>query len=275
MSNNLVIFTDLDGTLLDKHTYQPGVSLVSLEKCRHLKIQVVFVSGKSRAEMELVREELNNDSPFISENGGGLYLPVKDFQAPDGASRSGSYWCLCSDEKIKDVRSVLLKSATETGLEVKTFDQITASEISELTGLNLEHSRLAKIREFDEAFVIIDETPEKLTALKEKIAGHGYRYTHGGHFHHIMGNFDKGHRVDQVKELYLQINPATQFAALGDAYNDLPMLKIVDYPFLVRRPDDTYDESVVFESLNITAGIGPAGFAEAVDWLIKKFALEE
>ncbi|OQX92206.1 MAG: hypothetical protein B6D58_04210 [candidate division Zixibacteria bacterium 4484_95] len=274
MSNNLVIFTDLDGTLLDKHTYQPGVSLASLERCRRLKIPVIFVSGKSRAEMELVRKELNNDSPFISENGGGLYLPVKDFQAPEGASRIDSYWCLCYDENIGDVRNVLLKSATEAGIEVKTFDQITALEVSELTGLNLEHSKLAKIREFDEAFVIIDETPEKLKTLREKIASHGYRYTHGGHFHHIMGNFDKGYRVDQVKKIYLSMNPTTKFAALGDACNDLPMLKIVDYPFLVRRPDDTYDESVVFESLNITAGIGPAGFAEAVDWLIKKLALE-
>jgi mannosyl-3-phosphoglycerate phosphatase len=275
MFNNLVIFTDLDGTLLDKHTYQPGVSLVSLEKCRLLKIPVVFVSGKSRAEMELVREELNNDAPFISENGGGLYIPAKNFQAPDGASKIGSYWCLCSNENIEDVRNVFFKLVNETGFEVKTFDQITALEVSKLTGLNLEHSRLAKIREYDEVFVIIDETPEKLAVLKEKIASHGYRYAHGGHFHHIMGNFDKGQMALQVKELYLRINPSTKFAAIGDANNDLPMLKIVEYPFLVRRPDDTYDESVVFENLNITAGIGPAGFAEAVDWLIKKFALEE
>jgi mannosyl-3-phosphoglycerate phosphatase len=271
----LVIFTDLDGTLLDKYTYQPGPSLKSLKKCRRLNIPVIFVSGKSKAEMELIRKELNNDSPFISENGGGLYIPAKDFQAPDGALRIGSYWCLRSNETIEDARNVLLKSAIQADIKVKSFNQFTASEVSELTGLNLKHSKLAKIREFDEAFVIVDETPEKLNALKEKIARHGYGYTHGGHLHHIMGNFDKGQRVQQAKELYLRINAETKFAAFGDAYNDLPMLKVVDYPYLVRKPDNTYDEAVVFKGLTITDGVGPAGFAEAVDGLIEELDLEE
>ena len=61
---NIVIFTDLDGTLLDARTYDPGVAIEALEKCSLHSIPVIFVSSKTRAEIECLREELNNVSPF-------------------------------------------------------------------------------------------------------------------------------------------------------------------------------------------------------------------
>ena len=269
MIEKLVIFTDLDGTLLDKLTYQPGPALNTLQFCRRHDIPVVFVSAKTRSEIEPIRRQLNNESPFVCENGGGLYLPVSGSACPEGFTKSEDYWIWQSGGSIVDIREVLAQAAQAAGIEIKSFDQMTAVEIADLTGLDLEQAELAKAREFDEPFIIIDESPDKLQNLIDEIIRRGYRYNSGGYLHHITGNFDKGQTLKKLKNIYLGINPETKFVGLGDAYNDLPMLEIVDYPFLVRRPDGSIDTRVSFQSLTITDGIGPQGFAEAVESVMK------
>ena len=264
----LVIFTDLDGTLLDRRTFSPAPALPTLDKCRYLKIPVVFVSAKSKAEIEPIREMLRNDSPFISENGGGLYLPSEKFKQFEGFSQAGSYWCHRSAQSIDELRRTLLAAARAVSVELKCFFQMTDQEVADLTGLNPREAKLAKDREFDEPFILIDENQNKVTKLKKAIIEAGYRYTTGGSLHHITGDFDKGQAVELLKKLYLDLNPDTRFAGLGDAFNDLPMLKLFDFPFLVRKPDGDYDRTVKLDNLTITKGPGPAGFAEAVDAII-------
>ncbi len=89
-----VIFTDLDGTLLSPETYQPGPSREALEICKNRQIPVVFVSSKTRAEIEVIRRDLNPDDPFISENGGGIYLPQEMWRKPHAyLPHSQQYQC--------------------------------------------------------------------------------------------------------------------------------------------------------------------------------------
>ena len=46
---SFVLFTDLDGTLLDARTYDPGPSVHALDRCRRLGIPVVMIE---RAETQ-------------------------------------------------------------------------------------------------------------------------------------------------------------------------------------------------------------------------------
>jgi mannosyl-3-phosphoglycerate phosphatase len=232
---------------------------------------VVFVSAKTRSEIEAIRRELINDCPFVSENGGGLYLPVADFDQPEGFVKSGDCWCLCSSKQIDDIRKGLERAAKAANVEVKGFNQMSLKEISDLTGLDTRQAELAKVREFDEPFIIVEETEEKLHVLRNEIEKAGYRYNSGGYLHHITGDFDKGETVSVLINIYRQINPSVKFIGLGDAYNDMPMLKLVDHPFLVRRPDSSINIRAIFNGLTITDGIGPAGFVEAVESVLKRF----
>jgi mannosyl-3-phosphoglycerate phosphatase len=265
----LVILTDLDGTLLDRKTYQAGPALPYLKKCRELAIPAVFVTAKSKAEVEPIRKELDNDEPFICENGGGIYIPANKFPHLEGFEKIGEYWCRCSDKPIDELLMALDEISKKLVIDVKSFSQMTIAEVAELTGLTPHQAQLAKIRKFDEPFIIINQTPEKLAAIKSEIINQGYSYTSGGYLHHIKGNFDKGVSVELLKRIYLQQNPLTKFASIGDAANDLPMLELVDYPFLVKRPDGNYDQNAKIEGSFFTESAGPAGFAEAVDYLLK------
>ena len=80
-----LVFTDLDGTLLDHHTYSWKEALPALERCRKKSVPVVLVSSKTRAEMAVLHQELKLSAPFVSENGGGVFFPKKNLQ--DGTGR--------------------------------------------------------------------------------------------------------------------------------------------------------------------------------------------
>src|SRR2546423_300740 len=70
-----VVFTDLDGTLLDAETYRYDAARQGLDRLREHAIPLIICTSKTRAEVEPLRNELGNTDPFIVENGGALYVP--------------------------------------------------------------------------------------------------------------------------------------------------------------------------------------------------------
>jgi len=76
----VIIFTDLDGTLLDGLTYSYDKALHAVELLRKKQIPIVFCSSKTRKEQEIYRDELGLFHPFIVENGGGIFIPEGYFQ---------------------------------------------------------------------------------------------------------------------------------------------------------------------------------------------------
>jgi len=75
MSERIVIFTDLDGTLLDHCTYSYKEAEKALESIRRKNIPLIVCSSKTREEIEIYRKKLLNNGPFISENGGAIFIP--------------------------------------------------------------------------------------------------------------------------------------------------------------------------------------------------------
>jgi len=76
---NYVIFTDIDGTLLDYKTYSYKPALSALELIRKQKIPLIFCTSKTRAEIEVHRRIMDNQHPFISENGAAVFIPIDYF----------------------------------------------------------------------------------------------------------------------------------------------------------------------------------------------------
>jgi predicted mannosyl-3-phosphoglycerate phosphatase (HAD superfamily) len=73
-----IIFTDLDGTLLDSKTYSYEKSLAVINRLKESGIPIIFCSAKTRAEQEVYRRELGLFHPFVVENGGAVFIPRGD-----------------------------------------------------------------------------------------------------------------------------------------------------------------------------------------------------
>ena len=263
-----VIFTDLDGTLLDYSSYSFEKALPALRMLKEKQVPVVICSSKTRREIEYYRERLGNVHPFISENGGGIFIPkdyfrfsVRDSGFP--VIEESNYLIIRLGAHYADLRKAIIELQSE-GFAVKGFGDMDIEEIAAVTGLTLEEAEMAKERDFDEPFV--PDAHMDIAGLLYAIEAKGFHVTQG-RFYHILGNSDKGKAVSIVIELYKKSFKEVVTIAIGDSPNDVSMLEKVDHPVIVRKPDGNYDPRITIANLIKADGIGPEGWNKAVDEL--------
>jgi mannosyl-3-phosphoglycerate phosphatase len=256
-----VIFTDLDGTLLDAETYSFEAARPALEMLATRGIPLVFCTSKTRAEVEVLRDQLKNRHPFIVENGGGAFIPQGyfPFQVP-GSSGRGGYDVVEFGDPYEDLVSTLGEASEASDVVTLGFHQMTTAAVAASCGLTLEQARLARQREYDEPFEILDTRTELL--LRE-IELRGKRWTHGGRFFHITGNNDKAEAVRRLTGLYKRLRDPVVTIGLGDGLNDAGFLSVVDLPILVRSPQAVELQLRVPHG-RLTHLSGPAGWNQAV-----------
>ncbi len=267
-----ILFADLDGTLLDRETYEPGPSLTALARCREADIPVVFSSSKTGEEIRFYHERYASHPgcPFIAENGGGVFFPMAHWDRPPGAERKEPFWKVTLGARHVEVLGVLERAAEKAGVNIRSFSGMAPEEIARRTGLSLEEARRAGQRDFDEPFWIEeDEDREMFAAFREAVEEGGMQLTRGGRCFHVHGASDKGKAARYVRERYEAAVGDVRAAAVGDAANDLAMFLAVDRAYLVRRGDESYDPDVPRRgNIRFVPGVGPFGFRQAVDDLL-------
>lgn len=261
-----VIFTDLDGTLLDYSTYSYEAAMQALHLIKEREVPLIICSSKTGKEIEHYRNKLDNHDPFISENGGGIFLPRGHFaekviQKTGPVVYEGAYAVIRLGAHYKDLRRALSELRAE-GFRVKGFGDMSVEEIADAAGMKIEDAVMAKARDFDEPF-IFEGSADELGRLAEAIREKGLSCTRG-RFFHILGNTDKGKAVAVLTELYRTIKKELVTIALGDGLNDLPMLAGADIPVLVKRPEGDYEPAINLPYLVKAEGVGPAGWNTAL-----------
>lgn len=256
----LVIFTDLDGTLLHPLSYSFDEARPALEHVRRRNIPLIFVSSKTRAEIEALRHRLDNRHPFISENGAGIFIPEGYFPFSEAEAPVEGYRVISLGTPYAEIRRRFLALHEQTGIAVRGFGDMSPEEVADLTGLAVEEAALARQRDFGEPFVFSGPMDERFLRA---IEADGLHWTQGRLFH-IMGDHDKGRAVSLLRSRFERLHGAVVAAGLGDGLNDLPLLRAVERPVLVRKEDGSHDERITAPGLIKTRGIGPAGWNEAV-----------
>lgn len=226
-------------------------------------IPLILCSSKTKSEIEFYRRRLGNEHPFISENGGGIFVPVGywNFQLQYDSIQNG-YWAIHLGTENPSLTKALDEVRAKTGLKIKSFSEMSDAEIANLAGLRLEEARLARERQFSEPFLIEGKT----NGLTEAVTALGLQLTEGRRFLHLMGKVDKGKATQRLTEIYRENRPDYDIVtvSIGDSLNDLPMLKAADIAVLVKGPEGRHDPRVAVEGLIRTKAIGPKGWNEAV-----------
>ncbi len=270
--SRLVIFTDLDGTLLDPFSYSFEKASPAIAVLKEKNIPLVISSSKTKNEILFYREKLVNTDPFISENGGGIFIPKGYFG--DTLTLPGIhiieenlFHVVTLGASYEDLRKAL-KELREEGFRVQGFGDMSAAEVAEITGLSREESVMAKERYFDEPF-LFQGTASDAQELLQSVKAKGFAMTMGNFFH-ILGNSDKGKAVSILTELYRKHLGDIVTLAIGDNPNDIPMLEKVDYPVIVQLPDGSHDQRISLPGLMKAEGIGPVGWNKSVFLYLEK-----
>ncbi len=264
----IVVFSDLDGTLLDHDTYDAAPARPALDRLASLGAIVVLASSKTRAEMEAWRERLGLGGPFISENGGALYVPAGGVAGSwPGAEREGDLWCVAIGTPYAELRRALPELAAAVGARLTGLGDLSVAEVAAATGLTLADALLAQRREWDEPFTSDRMLGgDDLRTLERAARARGLSVTRGGRFHHLVGPSSKGAAARRFLAGLDTGGRRVQTLGFGDGPNDLELLEVVERPVVVARPDGSHDPDLraALPVATFTRAPGARGFAEAI-----------
>ena len=255
----LMIVTDLDGSLLDHHSYSWLPAQPWLNRLTSADVPLVICSSKTAAEIVPLQRSLGiTGAPFIAENGAVVKL---EGQVPAKSARG-----------YDDICQLLQRLRDQHGFKFTGFSDVTEKEVADWTGLTPHDAALAKAREGSESLIWRD-TAEQFTAFQQALATDSLELVQGGRFWHVMSKGSgKGAALEWLLTHYA--HPSGQryiTVGLGDGPNDAPMLDKVDYAVVIKGYSKTgvelqrQDKDRVFYS----AGFGPEGWSEGLTHFIQ------
>ena len=246
----LVIFTDLDGTLLEEDGLLSREASAALGALRTRGIRVVPLTSKTRLELCRFFEELGGERWGSFENGAGLVTPSGVEILPGALP-------------VTSLRGILRDVRDETRLAIRSVEEMPDEELAERTGLPLSGIPLVRAREFDLPFCAPEGAEEAISRALQRRPG--TRLTVGDRFIHLLGRHDK---ADAMRRLVELLRPSRTIG-LGDAPNDAAFLQIVDDPVLIPKKVgvDARLRAVLPDAAVATAP-GGAGWSAAVQTLV-------
>lgn len=281
----IAILTDLDGTLLDHHTYSVELAMPAFMRAKIEGRPVIPVTSKTWAEISAFQREVGTYGvgPAVVENGGASYIP-KNFINFDPREVVGperkvkdekGFWIIEYAKPIEQARTALTEMADVLGIKdnIKTFGQMTDDEFCHETGLPIEKAKLALQRDYQEGYRLIHPPQEKAELeqrMKVKLEELGFNLTIGGRFYQVTGGSDKGLAARDLIRIMQKQHGKMHTIGLGDAVGDLPMLEACGEGYLVANPNGLARVNRLPSKIHKVSGVGPEGWNEAVNAVLDR-----
>ncbi|MDA7595465.1 HAD-IIB family hydrolase [Luminiphilus sp.] len=266
-----VIYTDLDGTLLDHHTYSFEAAGPALAMLKKSGIPVIPCTSKTRSETTHLMQALDLDGPMIIENGAAIWVPQDwGLVRPENALDDAGAWC----HRFGPPRSLIRRQLATFGIEwsnrYQCLSDLTDKQVAAVTGLDLANAARAKERQYCETLVWLG-TPSDRRAFAKEVESMDMQCVQGGRFVHVLASGGKAQAVSWLHRKIRAERPeyaAAVSVAAGDAENDVAMLEITDLALLVRSPVNELPTLERCSGVVVSEAMGPAGWAEGIEALI-------
>ncbi len=267
----ILVFTDLDGTLLNHYNYSWRDAVPALTELNEKAFPVVFTSSKTSAEIMQLKRKMENYHPFISENGAIANIPEQYFENNQTENNIDQYQATYFTKSYQDIINTLNKYRNEFQFNFRGFNDMEIDDLIALTDLSVQQAINAKQRQASEPFLWKGSESE-FTKFKEHLTEEDLIVTSGGRFFHVMSNVHKGQTIQWLINKYQVANPEVEWVTigLGDSYNDIQMLETVDYSVFINNPGTTQPDLSSIDNLFKTQLPGPAGWNKAIFELLHK-----
>lgn len=274
IAKHTIIYTDLDGTLLDHSTYSTEAAEPMLSELKQANIPVIATTSKTSYEVTELYKKLDLNTPFIIENGAAVYIPKHFFiDQPKGTVLKGNYWV----KTFADDRQIYLEKlnsiAQEYVGEYRNFSALSPEELAKITGLSVPAAKLANLRQYSEPVQWLGSEKTKVDFINtlQKL---GVHVLQGGRFIHLSGDCDKGKAMSWLSQIYQTQHklPSVTTIALGDSGNDIAMLEAADIAVLIKSPVHSYPTlNNASNFIYQTKGLGPVGWHESLSFILNIF----
>lgn len=261
----ILVFTDLDGTLLNHYNYSWSDAVPALTALDEKSYPVIFTSSKTSAEIMQLKRKIGNYHPFISENGAIGNIPDQYFENKQTDIQTDNYHSTFFAKPYQDIIKLLNKLRDEYHFNFRGFHDMELDEVIALTDLSEVQAKYATQRQASEPFLWKD-SDSAFAEFKNHLAKEDLVVTSGGRFYHVMSDVSKGETIQWLINKYQEAEPETQWVTigLGDSYNDIKMLEAVDYPVFINNPGTQQPDLSNISNLFKTQLPGPAGWNKAI-----------
>lgn len=252
-----LVSTDLDGTLLNHHSYAFEAVLPTVRRLQMAGIPLLLNSSKTLSELRVWRERLQLHDPIIAENG-GVIAPFNQPIQVMGETRS-------------KILSLIHEWRTQHLGAFEGFADWTLQQVMAKTALDAESARLAMQRDVSEPIIWLGPQAG-LVAFKQFLEQQHLQLQKGGRFYHVMAQHDKASAL----RLLIKANATSKVLALGDGGNDRAMLDLADIAVIMPNAQGRYldlqpknSQQIIYHS-PLEA---PQGWARAVNHFVFQEAL--
>lgn len=249
----LIVFSDLDGTLLDHDSYSFAPAKPMLDQLSALGVPVILASSKTAVEMIPIRAEMQLGAvPMICENGAGRV---------DATAQNAE----TADDYVR-LRAALDRVDPALRKKFEGFADMGADRIAQVTGLPLDQAKLAGTRNYSEPG-LWHGSDQQQQQFVQALDALGIAARMGGRFLTLSFGATK---ADQMTTIVQQYGSPIS-VALGDAPNDLEMLNAADHGIIITNP---HREPLPKQPGEATGRIyrtqqpGPSGWTEGLTALL-------
>lgn len=254
----LVIFANIDrlARIVDGVSWCAASGL--LDVLARQRVPVVSCSGRTRAEVELIGQELALEEPFVTEHGSGVFIPRGYFgDRPPGAHHVVGYEVVEFGRPYAEVVGLLGRTADRLRIATIGFADMSVEEVALDCGISLMQARLAKLREYAEPFRLVNEDTAARRRLLSALSAVGLECTSSGRYDHASGTADRSASIRLLISLYHQVGGPVLTVGIGKGLNDLPMLRYVDVQLITTDDEEgkaCLASAVDFSQLSLAAG---------------------
>lgn len=281
MSEQYLIFTDLDGTLLDHYSYSWVDAKPAMSRAKHLGVPIVVNTSKTRCEVRTLLEHMGlEQQPYVVENGSAIVMSNIPLSLLEKLNCKSNYKIIDGQHvwQLGTSRSVLCDFLTDVrenrNWHFESYQDWSLKELMAKTGLPEEKALESQKKEFSEPFQWFD-TPENFLKLEVLAKEHGYRILKGGRFYHLQGNINKSSAFEffeQYKNELLNCDKPLKIIALGDNLNDVDMLNKADFPICIESPVDDFPE-IINSNVRYSEQFGPLGWNRQINALFDELGM--
>ena len=260
MKKNTLVFTDLDGTLLDHNDYSFDAAKEGLSLLKSNSVPIIIATSKTFSEVLLLQKELQIKEPFIVENGAGIFIPSECVLAKEIPFKEE--WIKIS-KACSYIELRLFFIDMKRDFPIRGFGDMSPEEVMELTGLSALGAINAMKRDFSEPFLIEDAS--LVPQLKDEANKEGLDIVQGGRFYHLVSlRQDKANAMLALAHMYEEYHNEKQTKiALGDSANDFTMLQNADIGVLVALHDGSFSAKAL-EGIIYAKESGPRGWNSSI-----------
>jgi len=270
-----IIFTAVEGALEHPAPGSWSAVLEALQALARRGIPLVLSSRGTRAQLEPLRRKLQHAHPFLTESGGGLFIPDGYFNLRlEGATRAGRYFCVPFARPHAEAAAAVQEIAAEAGASVVGFSQLSAREIARNSGLSPKEAELSRQREFDEIFFFAGEAEKAPRRFSEIAREKGWETIPGDPFWELRAPImrDGETAARYLMGIYRKsLHVRLRSVGIGSHAGDLHLLSAMDTAVVLPQRAGGFEAALVSRLPRAVRcdQAGPAGWSQAITKILE------